>query len=348
MEGLQAVHGVNLSGWLVLESWVTPELFAGTSASDDLTLIAELGAEKYNEVVTEHRESFITEADFREIARRGLDAVRIPVPWFVFGEAGPYPEDHKGCIDILDKAFTWANECDLKVLVAIALTPGAVYSPDGMKLEISEDPGHRDALLDVVSAITRRYAQDPAFLGIEPVDQVLVRTWEGLRRTPGLPLAYLRNFYRDAYEAIRGIAGLAPVVVLSDAGLPHKWKNFMSNARFRNVWLDCHLYYRKDTSIGSGPAGTRILVEQSREALEQARTSGLPVMVGEWSSALPFTPNQVTEEGRIALGRVYASAQMALFEECPAWFYQTWKTSTRDIGWDARAALASFENEMLD
>ena len=30
------LHGVNLSGWLVLEPWVTPSLFAGTGAFTEL------------------------------------------------------------------------------------------------------------------------------------------------------------------------------------------------------------------------------------------------------------------------------------------------------------------------
>jgi glucan 1,3-beta-glucosidase len=28
-----ALHGVNLTGWLTLESWVTPELFSGLGCS---------------------------------------------------------------------------------------------------------------------------------------------------------------------------------------------------------------------------------------------------------------------------------------------------------------------------
>jgi len=28
------IRGVNLGGWLVLEKWITPALFAGTSAED--------------------------------------------------------------------------------------------------------------------------------------------------------------------------------------------------------------------------------------------------------------------------------------------------------------------------
>lgn len=38
------LHGVNLSGWLVLEPWVTPSLFAGTGAFTELELAGSIGA----------------------------------------------------------------------------------------------------------------------------------------------------------------------------------------------------------------------------------------------------------------------------------------------------------------
>ena len=37
------VRGVNLSGWFILEPWVTPSLFAATGASNDGELQQVLG-----------------------------------------------------------------------------------------------------------------------------------------------------------------------------------------------------------------------------------------------------------------------------------------------------------------
>ena len=41
------------------------------------------------------------------------------------------------------------------------------------------------------------------------------------------------------------------------------------------------------------------------------------------------------------------SEQLAIFKECPAWFFNTWKTEGHLTGWDARVALSSFERAML-
>ena len=63
---------------------------------------------------------------------------------------------------------------------------------------------------------------------------------------------------------------------------------------------------------------------------------------------LPYADAMMTPEGQIALARVYVSEQLSAFSACPGWFFQTWKTSGRLVGWDARVALATFERRMLD
>jgi glucan 1,3-beta-glucosidase len=39
------LSGVSLGGWLVLEKWMTPSLFAGLDATDETSFCVELGAE---------------------------------------------------------------------------------------------------------------------------------------------------------------------------------------------------------------------------------------------------------------------------------------------------------------
>ena len=95
------------------------------------------------------------------------------------------------------------------------------------------------------------------------------------------------------------------------------------------------------------PSGVRRLVDNARKQLEIARQSGLPAMVGSWSGAIPYADSLMTPEGRIALERVYISEQLAAYRDCPAWFFQTWKTTGKISSWDARIALASFERERL-
>lgn len=347
-EPTRTLHGVNLTGWLIAEPWVTPGLFADTGATDDKELKEAIGDLRYLSRIAAHRRDFITEKDFASIAERGFDAVRIPVPWHAFGSHGPFSQGHDGCLDHLDNAFKWADAHDLKVVLVLAETPGSKRTSDGTALMIRSNAEVSKAMVDVVSALARRYAKEESFLGIEPIDEVAAKTAFNFRDKDRFPIAYLRNYYREAYDAIRSVAGERPVVILSDAGFPGAWRSFMAHSRYRNVWLDAHIHNHVRKLASTGPAGARMLVEEGRNELKKAKDSGFPVMVGEWNAALPFERGSMTEEGRIALSRVYCSAQLNTYEGCAAWFFQTWKTAVHDESWDSRLALSSFDRDMLD
>ena len=340
------LHGVNLSGWLVLESWVTPSLFAGTGALDEPSLAAAMGSQRFSEMLTAHRDTFITVQDFVNIAARGFDSVRLKIPWFVFGNAGPMPSPSSACLNYVDRAFDWAEGVGLSILLDIALMPGVDSSSPGSFFGDVEPL--RSAVLDVVSGLASRYKNRSSFLGIEPIDEARCCVRHGLSVSEGVPPHLLRNFYRDAYEVVRAAAGPKPVVVVHDGGTPSAWRAFMAPRRYKNVWLDCHLFHYAEPMSASGPIGVRQLVRDSTSYLAKARRSGLSVMVGEWSAALPLSDASMTPEGRVALERIYLAGQMSAFAGGAAWFFQTWKTEGRLSSWDARVALSSFERGMFD
>lgn len=340
----RTLHGVNLTGWLSLESWVTPEMFAGTGSLGERGLVETLGRELYHDLVNEHRATFITEDDFELIAKRGFNAVRIPVPWYVFGEQGPEPGPYVGCTKEVDRALEWAERHGIAVLLVLNVSPGARGEEDILS---SAGRGHREELLDVLSALARRYTNDSALFGIEVAYEPVAQKRQGFSISDGVPLHVLRNFYRDAYDAVRAGGGERPCVVIPDAGVPLAWRSFMARRRYRNVWLDCHLYHYTDHVDATGPAGAAALVARSKDSLVKASKSGFPVMIGAWSAALPFADSLMTPEGRIALERVYCAEQIAAFEGSPAWFFQTWKTNGHLSGWDSRVSLSSFERSML-
>ena len=61
----------------------------------------------------------------------GMDAVRIPVPYFIFGDRAPFV----GCVKELDNAFNWAEKYGLKILIDLHTAPdsqnGVAGTPDG-------------------------------------------------------------------------------------------------------------------------------------------------------------------------------------------------------------------------
>ena len=83
-------RGVNLGGWLVLEKWITPSVYAGARAEDEYSLCQELGKARAQERLKRHRETWITAEDFKWLAAHGLGAVRIPVGYAVAEENPPF------------------------------------------------------------------------------------------------------------------------------------------------------------------------------------------------------------------------------------------------------------------
>lgn len=118
------IKGVNLGNWLVLEKWMDPALFEGTDAADEYNLPLRLPREVYEARIKIHRAEYITERDFAIIKGMGLNAVRIPVPYFIFGDRPPFI----GCVEELDHAFDWAEKYGLKVLIDLHTVP---YSQNG-------------------------------------------------------------------------------------------------------------------------------------------------------------------------------------------------------------------------
>lgn len=84
------IKGVNLGNWLVLEKWMSPSVFAGTTAEDEYYLPLQLPEEIYKDRIRMHRSEYITERDFAFIKSCGMNSVRIPVPYFVFGDCPPF------------------------------------------------------------------------------------------------------------------------------------------------------------------------------------------------------------------------------------------------------------------
>lgn len=68
------VKGVNLGNWLVLEKWMSPALFAGTTAEDEYYLPRQLSKEVYEARIKIHRSEYITERDFVTIKSMGMEA----------------------------------------------------------------------------------------------------------------------------------------------------------------------------------------------------------------------------------------------------------------------------------
>ena len=352
----ERIHGVNLSGWFIPETWVSPSLFAATGAANALELQRALGPAVYSERLRHHFETFITEDDFRRIAAIGFNSVRIPVPWHVFG-AREDAFTNIPAIDYVDRAIEWAEKYELSVLLSLATVPGgqgdsneSPTTPESTADWHSSKNG-RHVALTTLEKLAARYGSAASLLGIELLDSPVVSVRKNIFTvTDGIPAHYLRNFYRDAYELVRSYMPEDKIVVFSSSGHPSEWKHFMRGAKYKNVYMDLHLYhYRDEYALDiTSPRGLTTAISRNKRELKEAISTGFPVLVGEWSGAAIFANSSVTPEGRNAYERVFIANQLASFAPAAGWFFQTWKTEKRIAAWDARAALGTLERGMIE
>ena len=151
------IKGVDLGNWLVLEKWMNPALFDGTTADDEYYLPTQLDPAVYEARIKTHRAEYINERDSATIKSWGLNSVRIPVPYFIFGDRAPFI----GCIDELDKAFNWAEKYGLTILIDLHTAPMSQSGFDNGGIsgvcKWAQLPDEVEFVLSVLERLAKRY-----------------------------------------------------------------------------------------------------------------------------------------------------------------------------------------------
>lgn len=331
MSKTQPLRGVNLGGWLILEKWMTPSLFAGTKAIDEYTLMQTPGAK---EKIEQHRKTFITESDFVWLQQNGINAVRIPVGYWVFDGDGPYTP----AIKYLDWAVKMAAKYKLKVLIDLHGLKGSQNGKDHSgrvgKNEWHKRKDYRSESIDTLEKIARRYHDETAVWGIELINEPKfgVVQWK------------LRRFYKHAYDRLRAVARPGTVIVFHDAFTPRLLTGALWPDPNYPLVMDIHWYqfgsvWRKHEKLAD--YFTRVW-RRAWVLLKLQRKQ--PVIIGEWSVVLTeeALAGQTKQERRAAF-RWHGALQMATYEYALGWFYWSYKTEERGI-WNFRAMI---EDELI-
>jgi glucan 1,3-beta-glucosidase len=342
------LRGVNLGGWLVLEKWITPSLFAGLQATDETSYCVELGEIEATRRLHHHWNTFITREDFAWLRRAGINAVRLPLGHWLFGKDYPYhrsygEERHPfvvGGLDIVDQVFAWAKEFDLRVILDLHAAPGCQNGFDnGGILGVCEWHTKEEYLehsLNVLERLAQRYADHPSLHGIEALNEP---RWD-------IPTDLLKRYTLAAYHRIRRHCPPERVTVVFHDGFRdfREYAGFLQEPGFRNVAIDIHRYQcfsREDIDMDIFGHICKSVVDLRDEADAIIRESGLQVYCGEWSLGLDLKVVSLWAEGPFnhaldamdefqmaAACRGYASAQLLTFEKYDGWFFWTYRTET--------------------
>ena len=339
------IKGVNLGNWLVLEKWMSPSLFAGTAAEDEYYLPTQLSRDAYEARIQIHRNEYISERDFAAIARMGFNTVRIPVPYFIFGDRPPFI----GCVEELDRAFAWAEKYGLKILIDLHTVPMSQNGFDNGGISgvcrWAQLPDEVDFVVRLLEKLAVRYGRREGLWGIEPLNEPLTEPlWASMnvqKRYPPvdpdlaagsgpISLDFLRAFYDRAFDAILPHLGEDRYVVFHDGFLLHAWEDFLTQEKFRDrVVLDTHQYLifaESNICPKTLESYVDFIHDHLMKDIAQVQRY-VPVVCGEWCIA-----NSLAADGRYGEKEEKKTIYMTLArEQLAAWdlgagsFYWTYK-----------------------
>jgi len=369
------IKGVNLGNWLVLEKWMNPALFEGTTAEDEYYLPRQLSAEVYEARIKIHRSEYITERDFVTIKRMGLESVRIPVPYFIFGDREPFI----GCIEELDKAFNWAEKYGLTILIDLHTVPMSQNGFDNGGIsgvcKWAQNPDEVEFALSVLERLAERYGTRKGLLGIQPLNEPITENmWKTMdiehryppadpvlaRGSAPITMEFLRKYYLDAYERICKYMTKDKYVVIHDGFELMAWKDFMQEEKYSNVILDTHQMLAEADGCEQTVEAYVKYVKEELEPKITEMEKYFPVICGEWCLFNSLACGCDTKGGQSVLNgvegkseetvsaeekkKIYntlAKVQLEIWNKGSGYYYWSYKLLTDTvntpgwIGWDS-------------
>ncbi|XP_021897444.1 probable glucan 1,3-beta-glucosidase A, partial [Carica papaya] len=297
----------------------------------DYQLANGYGHNKAKDVLRRHRNSFITIEDFKFLYRHGINAVRIPVGWWIAFDPNPPAPFVGGALEALDNAFSWAQDYNIKCIIDLHAAPG---SQNGMEHSASRDgttgwptSDYISQTLNIIDFLASRYATHPALLGIELLNEPSAAS---------VPLDVLVSYYKQGYQIVRKYSPTAYVIICQRIGNADPLELYQANVGSHNIVVDLHYYNLFDTFFVNMSAVDNIqFIYKSRESQLQALNgaNGPLVFIGEWVNEWNFTSGSQTDYqdfGRAQLG-VYDAASFG-------WAYWTLKNDRKhwDFEWNIK------------
>lgn len=282
------LHGVNLGGWLVLETWLSPLLDPDEALAhtDVLSILTErFGKAEANALLNRYMDNFITEGDFQTIRELGFNCVRIPF-WYrnFMTPSGRWltasQNDNPG-FRRLDWALTQCEKNGLYAILDMHGAPGGQSSNHSTgaigQIGLYQSEQAQQTMENLWTAIAKRYRNNPYVAAYDIMNEPQNNTHGG--NPPWTPesISQTNQVYDRMVKAIRKAD---PRHIITVEGiwslhhLPHP-----KTYGWTNMMYQLHIY---DTAPEQ-------IAERVKELLDARKTWGVAVYVGEYNSGAEET-----------------------------------------------------------
>ncbi len=316
-------RGVNLGNWLLIETWMKRSLIEGTNARDEYTL-AEAKGNQAKDFFDRHRESFITEDDFAFMQKWGINAVRIPIGYWIVEPDGPYV----GGIEHLDRALDWCRKYNIDGIIDLHGAPGHQsgehHSGRARFFRWDKEEHYRKRTVEIIEALAQRYVGHDGLAGIsllnEPDNEI--------------PASLLLEYYQAGYEAVRKHLPADKVAVIAEAHQNPRMAQFHGKLKGENIATDVHYYQcfweeHKRLELHEHIAYP---LERVLPRIRDYNHVGDQV-VGEWSLSFgePKWWEKLDPTRKLMAYQAFATAQIYAYSEACGWFFWSYRVE----GWPA-------------
>jgi len=311
MLGGKPIRGVNTGGIFVLEPWITPGFTKWTLEVDDQYTYSVQNKKGSTgaEALTKLWEGWYTQADFDEMKKHGLNAIRVPVGWWYWGKAAgvdpsPYllPDSEPSSTSHpITKLVGMAKKAGLAVLIDLHGAPGSQNGLDNSGLRSKDqnpevwgyDWIYDDKMLEdttkVLVAISTwiKYLNDNGMDNIMGL-QLLNEPWVFL------DMSKVRDWYMKTIPAIRKESKDLPLII-HDAFRHSEWGWLTNSWPFENIYMDTHIYhaFNPDDIASSNPSCDKLKQTIAENIacgygsmMRYKTCTSLPTFLGEWSLAI--------------------------------------------------------------
>jgi len=127
LPGNLPIRGVNLGSLFIMEKWMSSTEWSNVgcgSTETEFDCTIALGQSTANKNFAKHWNTFITQADLKQMASYGLNTIRIPVGYWIFAKL-KYPSEHfpEGQMQYLKKICGWASDLGFYIIIDLHGAP---------------------------------------------------------------------------------------------------------------------------------------------------------------------------------------------------------------------------------
>ena len=287
--------GVSLGSWLVLERWQLEDWMVqegGANAWDEWRFTQNLGSRAAS-VLSDHQNSWVTEADMDTFQNSGVNIVRIPIPFWAFiptvsGE--PYVNDMNMYQTQLNKMLQWCYSRGMYVNLDLHAMPGSQngdqssgHNTTNIQWFEQANQDRSDTFLKNVLdwATGSNYSSIINSIGVVNEPRIVNDNWQLNQTRFQITQQYYERSYATCVKYNMPMTfhnGFAPGTVLQKMEL---WRPFVSGKNPNMLIYEDHPYPGWFTNPEPGPDAIQTSVCEYGTAGSQFP---IPILMGEFSA----------------------------------------------------------------